>query len=377
LRVVIVGSLLAIGSLTAVHPDPSRAADADQEAEHQRQRDRNVQAARELDPVTATTEQLFAAVTVLNTQVESQRARSTESDREQRDAERRLAEHREALGVLQPELQKISNGLRLQAVRMYTDPEQSDNSLRLMRAEKYDDAERRRVYDDEVNGDSQKELIEKIRVARVRQDKLQADANDARDQAQLRQREREQLFQELVANQDALTRLRTEWDKRTNGLTKNNEGAGDRNALDRAIAEQKAKLGPAAPVPLSSNGRMIRPCGGKVNDPFGYLKARGRMHEGVDLAGATGTPVAAAQSGRVVFTGWDGAYGNTVVIEHSPTLETRYAHLSKINVRSGATVNQGYIIGNIGATGQVTGPHLHFEVILRGTQVDPKDYIPL
>ena len=95
------------------------------------------------------------------------------------------------------------------------------------------------------------------------------------------------------------------------------------------------------------------------------------------LTATTGTPVKAAQGGRVIHAGWEGAYGNSVVLDHGNGLQTRYAHLSKISVSVGGQISQGAQVGLSGATGQVTGPHLHFEVIRNGTRVNPAGYIPL
>lgn len=107
------------------------------------------------------------------------------------------------------------------------------------------------------------------------------------------------------------------------------------------------------------------------------------FHLGVDIAGAVGTPVYAAQSGTVTMTqAWDGSstwgmmsYGNCIDISHSSGLTTRYAHLSQILVSEGQWVNQGDVIGLIGATGNVTGAHLHFETLINGKEVDPDYYI--
>jgi murein DD-endopeptidase MepM/ murein hydrolase activator NlpD len=345
------------------------------ELERQRQQDHNAQLAMALDPAAANTEQLIAAVTSLDQQIRSQLARTVEAERSQHDAERRLAENKDELARMQPDLREVTNKLQAQAVRLYSNPEESDNSLRLMRAEYYDDAELRRVFDDAINGDS-RELIEAVRRMRNRHDNLQNEAVQARDEAATRQHERETLYQEVLAGQSKLKTLQTEWDKRLAGQGKSSDNIGDTSDLDAAIAAQKAKLPAAAPV-ASSNGRMIRPVGGKVNDPFGYLASRGRMHEGVDLQASTGTPVAAAASGRVIHSGWEGAYGYSVVIDHGGGLQTRYAHNSKLNVSVGSNVSQGQIIALSGATGDVTGPHVHFEVIRNGVRVNPANYIPL
>ncbi len=96
-------------------------------------------------------------------------------------------------------------------------------------------------------------------------------------------------------------------------------------------------------------------------------------HTGLDFAAPTGTPVRAATAGTVTSVGWAGAYGNKIEITHPDGSETWYAHLSRTDVRVGSQVGTGALIGAVGATGNVTGPHLHFEVRLGGdSPVDPE-----
>jgi murein DD-endopeptidase MepM/ murein hydrolase activator NlpD len=99
-----------------------------------------------------------------------------------------------------------------------------------------------------------------------------------------------------------------------------------------------------------------------------------RAHKGVDYAAPTGTPVKAAGAGRVRFRGVKGGYGNLVEIEHSGGVTTRYGHLSRFakGLSSGARVEQGQVIGFVGKTGLATGPHLHFEYLQRGVNLDPQ-----
>jgi murein DD-endopeptidase MepM/ murein hydrolase activator NlpD len=98
-----------------------------------------------------------------------------------------------------------------------------------------------------------------------------------------------------------------------------------------------------------------------------------RPHHGVDYAAAQGTPVVAVADGTVVFRGWQGGYGNLIRLRHGGGRETVYGHLSKFadGIRSGSRVSQGQLIGRVGRTGLATGPHLHFEVVMNGQQVDP------
>ncbi len=103
----------------------------------------------------------------------------------------------------------------------------------------------------------------------------------------------------------------------------------------------------------------------------------GRNHKGIDLAADRGTPIFAAGAGKVIYSGWDGDYGYSVVIEHANGMKTRYAHANALCVTKGATVAQGDMIATVGSTGWSTGNHLHFEVIVNGVKVNPGPYIGL
>jgi murein DD-endopeptidase MepM/ murein hydrolase activator NlpD len=100
-----------------------------------------------------------------------------------------------------------------------------------------------------------------------------------------------------------------------------------------------------------------------------------RAHTGVDLAGASGTPVYATADGLVSRADRFGSYGNYIAIEHGGELQTRYAHLSGFEVTAGQRVVKGQLIGYIGSTGRSTGPHLHYEVRVAGEPVDPRPYM--
>lgn len=107
---------------------------------------------------------------------------------------------------------------------------------------------------------------------------------------------------------------------------------------------------------------------GLRKDPFSHQT---RFHKGLDLAAPEGMKVVPALPGTVVFAGYENGYGNTVLIQHSEGLQTRYGHLGSINAKVGDFVNSQSTLGTVGDTGQSTGPHLHFEVIRMGRPVDP------
>jgi len=96
-----------------------------------------------------------------------------------------------------------------------------------------------------------------------------------------------------------------------------------------------------------------------------------QFHAGLDFPAPTGTAITAAASGRAIFSGYDDGWGLTVVLDHGNGLHTRYAHLSSAAVSVGASVASGALVGRVGSTGFATGPHLHFEVTVRGANADP------
>jgi murein DD-endopeptidase MepM/ murein hydrolase activator NlpD len=124
------------------------------------------------------------------------------------------------------------------------------------------------------------------------------------------------------------------------------------------------------------DGRSLRKAFLRTPVEFSRISSRfsaGRMHRGVDYAAPTGTPVRAAGDGKVVFRGWQGGYGNVVILEHGGRYTSLYAHLSRFagDVRVGSRVRQGQTIGHVGMTGLATGPHLHYEFRVNGAHRDP------
>lgn len=157
-----------------------------------------------------------------------------------------------------------------------------------------------------------------------------------------------------------------------------------RPAAERVVAEpawhvrqQEALLSRSAElladfVPQASV--FVMPLEGRLSSSFGWrdISVGGnRFHGGIDLAVDLGTPVTAALDGVVVRSGWVGAYGYAVYIEHGDGLQTRYAHLNELLVAVGDSVRQGDVIARAGSTGASTGPHLHFEIRVKGQAVDP------
>lgn len=111
----------------------------------------------------------------------------------------------------------------------------------------------------------------------------------------------------------------------------------------------------------------------RYTSPFG--RRWGRAHEGIDLAAPVGTPIYATADGTVTWAGWQSGYGNLIKIQHELGTETRFGHLSKIKVKVGQKISRGTLIGAMGNTGRSTGSHLHYEVRVNGTAVNPMTFI--
>lgn len=118
---------------------------------------------------------------------------------------------------------------------------------------------------------------------------------------------------------------------------------------------------------------LVTPVSGTITSRFG--RRSGGQHTGLDIANSTGTPIKAVADGTVVYAGYKGSYGRLVVIEHINSVETYYAHCSKLYVSVGETVKQGDVIAAVGSTGNSTGPHLHLEIRVNGVARNPQYYL--
>jgi murein DD-endopeptidase MepM/ murein hydrolase activator NlpD len=207
---------------------------------------------------------------------------------------------------------------------------------------------------------------------------LKSKAEVAVREIEAQQRALEEARAEIQSRESDLAAARRyKYGKLGNVREHRNELEGDLRALQAASAQVTAQLQGAGPVPAGpirqGGGGYVWPVNGPVVSPFGMRW--GRLHAGVDIAVPAGTPIRAAASGRVAMAGWMGGYGQYTCIQHGGGVATCYAHQSSIGVGAGASVKQGQVIGSVGCTGHCFGDHLHFEVRINGSPVDPMGYL--
>jgi murein DD-endopeptidase MepM/ murein hydrolase activator NlpD len=221
-------------------------------------------------------------------------------------------------------------------------------------------------------------MLERLERLRVVQDEAREQRATERDRVADLVEERRQVVEELeqrAAEHEAIL-AELERDERRYA-----EAVDDLEAESAAIEDRLANLarrqrtGASGGTPARSSGSFQWPVNGSVTSGFGYrthpVLGTQRLHAGVDFGAASGTPIVAAASGTVVSAGWQGGYGNAVIIDHGGGEATLYGHQSRLAVSTGARVSRGEVIGYVGSTGMSTGPHLHFELRINGVPTDP------
>jgi murein DD-endopeptidase MepM/ murein hydrolase activator NlpD len=226
-------------------------------------------------------------------------------------------------------------------------------------------------------------LVDRVRELRNTSRKIVDRLRSARDQIEEARNtiaaQKQALVDTRVSIQSHQTKLRQARGKREDALAqiKDHEQRleGHLGDIQQKIAEKL--LGPGAVLPPGAiqggaHG-FIWPVNGPIVSPFGMRW--GQMHEGVDIAVPTGTPIRAAAAGTVAIAGWVSGYGNYTCINHGGGVSTCYGHQEAFAVSAGQSVTQGEVIGYSDCTGHCFGPHVHFEVRINGAPVDPMGYL--
>lgn len=144
-------------------------------------------------------------------------------------------------------------------------------------------------------------------------------------------------------------------------------------------APRNTKIPPAEQVKTPSGGPFRWPVAGTISSPFGWRRhpifRRADFHSALDIKAARGTTIRASRGGTVVYAGWQGGYGNTVVIDHGGGYSSLYAHCNSISVQKGQAVSANSVIASVGSTGRATGPHVHFEIRVNNRAVNPISHL--
>ena len=293
----------------------------------------------------------------------------------------KLDEARDRLARLKKELGDAQDALANRLVELYK-ADEPDALTVILQADGFEDLLEQTEFLERISEQDQA-IIERVRVLKE-QAKKQADVlaeleqrvEDATNAILAQRNELAQAKNDLIDSQSQLAAVR---DDRRAAYAQVHDSRvaleGDLADLEAEQARITAQLQPSqgvAPIKPGS-GALIWPVSGPVVSGFGMRW--GRMHEGLDIAVPAGTPIRAADGGTVVLAGWTGGYGNYTCIQHTSSMSTCYGHQSSYAVSSGASVSQGQVIGYVGCTGHCFGDHLHFEVRINGSPVDPMGYL--
>lgn len=313
-----------------------------------------------------------------------------EVDKAQADHELALAELNHVRVKLEEAKGRLADGRKLlarRAVAAYVGNPAASAANAMLEVQSIRDVEKTRVFF-RVLVDAQQRQVDKLQA-------LREDARDAQEVVTAQVDEAKKLFDEHNAGLLRLQSVRAEADA-VRDRARNQEEAeravfaearSRTDELEERLAALKAESDTIGNIlRLRGAGTGSRPGALEPPIPFAAVTSRFgprthpilgtvRVHTGIDLRAGTGTPVRAAGDGEVILAGVRGGYGNAVVVGHGGNLATLNAHLSSILVSPGQQVKAGQIVGLVGSTGMSTGPHLHFEVRIGGTPVDPLPYL--
>lgn len=198
-------------------------------------------------------------------------------------------------------------------------------------------------------------------------DALEADAVKAQEAIESKKAEQQRALEEAQAHRAAAEQLESELQQAS---------ADVQAKIEARLREQQAGGGYTGVV---GTGQLSWPCSGPITSPFGYrihpIFGIEISHAGMDIGVPEGTPVHAADSGTVIEADWISGYGYTIIIDHGNGIQTLYAHNSSLIAGAGQSVSKGEVVAYSGQTGNVTGPHCHFEVRINGSPVDPMGYL--
>ncbi len=360
---------------------------ADAKAERTQIREDAAAAAAELDAARADDAEVQAALEAINESVLAQETALADAQRQLDVARAVAAQAKLDVEAAAVRIAEIRSSLTSLAVNGFVGDEATTGvSYDYLAAESPVDAMRRATMLQLANTDTA-DLLEQMRAVQEDSDIAQAIADNALEQAAVLESDMATMLVDLQAQQAVQAELKAELATRVADWEQTvAEFEAEEAALSEFIRKEEAKVVvPPPPAATAASGGTSAsgfqwPINARVTSEFGWrvhpIFGTKRLHSGIDLGAGSGTPIAAAAGGTVIFAGVKGGYGNTVVISHGNGVSTLYAHQSKIGVSNGQQVGRGEIVGYVGSTGNSTGPHLHLEVRVNGAAVNPRGYMP-
>ncbi|MEO1062681.1 MAG: M23 family metallopeptidase [Actinomycetota bacterium] len=349
-------------------------------AEREAARAEAAERAGQLEVLAASEEEVEAALAVLQEEVGAQEARVETARAAVAQAEAEAAAFRDRFTVSVGEQERLVELARQRAVDTYVRPQGDDLAAVLGTEDVYEAARRQAVLDVVSGRDA--DLTDRLRSIGIELEELEAASLEAAARADDERAVLQGALDELEAARDAEARVLADLQVRIDALTAEIDALEATEAeLTSVIARAQAEIEAAnRPRPSSSgggggggSGQLSWPASGTLTSGFG--PRWGRMHQGIDIAAPTGSPIAAADGGVVIHSGSLGGYGQTVIVDHGGGIVTLYAHMSERIAGNGQSVSRGELIGRIGSTGNSTGPHLHFEVRVNGSARNPMNFL--
>jgi murein DD-endopeptidase MepM/ murein hydrolase activator NlpD len=368
-------SVLFVLLVVALAP-PARSAPSPEE-QRDAARQKQAELAAEINTLKASDDELETAVRALDAGVEVQSNHTESAKRALQSAESGLDSAQSKLAATEDRMAGLRQQVADAAVRAYVHPG-GDPLLEIVRSKNLGEASRRQVLLSSVVS-SDRDALDQMRSARQDQQFDKANLSKARDLAEDRRKVAADRLAELQEALNQQNRLKGALDTRIAEYTAEVDALSREEATLSALIRSRQLEADAEEVEAessesASDSGMTWPAGGPVTSGFGTRW--GRMHTGIDIGAGYGASIRAAQDGTVILAGHNGGYGNCVVIDHGGGFSTLYGHMSNIEASEGQSVDAGDLIGEVGSTGNSTGPHLHFETRVDGEAQNPMRYLP-
>jgi murein DD-endopeptidase MepM/ murein hydrolase activator NlpD len=341
---------------------------------------KKAQAAAQLDTLKANDAELEAAVKALDAGVAIQAANTDAAQQALKAAERSLSGAQARLAATEAKMSDLRVKVSEAAVRAYVHPG-GDTLLEIVRSKDLGEASRRQALLAHVVS-SDRDIVDQMRAVRQDEQMERENLAEAASVAADRKKAAAEKLAGLEKTRNDQVKLKNALDVRIAQVTSEVAALSREEATLSALirARQLPPESTDSPAPANAPAAKVGgsgvawPTNGSVTSGFGYRW--GALHAGIDIANGVGTPIRAAKAGTIILAGWNGGYGNCIVIDHGGGFSTLYGHMSRLRASDGQRVSQGDLLGDMGSTGNSTGSHLHFETRVNGSPQDPTRYLP-